>query len=249
MTTLDELLTYQLENFYDRGVLSRGYDYYLERRVKKFVMREGTITASVRGSYGKSYKVEIDHDIHGEYLDIWCECPYEEGCKHEVAVIHKLLEPSSFKQKEKKIKKKKFKVQQSGQFRSLEMLQDLPTTIKAYSPRSIRDLLWFEKIDAKVVSDNILEIATFNDSVYNRTQKSTQKISLKINGKEIVVKCLSCNTSTDLLCEHQATILSAVGGVLHRHGVGDPLFSVEGVKKEACEKFRRDNQFQTFKND
>jgi len=237
MTTLDELLTYQLENFYDRGVLSRGYDYYLERRVKKFVMREGTITASVRGSYGKSYKVEIDHDIHGEYLDIWCECPYEEGCKHEVAVIHKLLESSSFKQKEKKIKKKKFKVQQSGQFRSLEMLQDLPTTIKAYSPRSIRDLLWFEKIDAKVVSDNILEIATFNDSVYNRTQKSTQKISLKINGKEIEVKCLSCNTSTDLLCEHQATILSAVGGVLHRYGVGDPLFSVEGVKKEACEKF------------
>lgn len=77
--------------FIDSKIIERGFDYYLEGRVKSLEkVEEDHYVALIEGS--EIYSVEVLFASNGEILDSYCDCPYDwsEYCKHQVAVFYTL---------------------------------------------------------------------------------------------------------------------------------------------------------------
>ena len=76
--------TMEWEHLFQRHILERGFDYFLDDRVSDFNYSDKTIKAVVEGS--DDYRVKIllnDGDIY----DMSCSCPYASDgtpCKHMV---------------------------------------------------------------------------------------------------------------------------------------------------------------------
>lgn len=80
----------------DSDVLERGRDYLLEGRILSLEQAEnGEYNAVVKGY--ELYSVHLHMDDDGEIVELECDCPYDYGpiCKHEVAVLLRLLGESS----------------------------------------------------------------------------------------------------------------------------------------------------------
>lgn len=69
------------------AIAERALNYCMEGRVRYLCVRNGVGRAYVEGS--KWYRVDFRWD-DGMMTDIYCDCPYSELCKHEVAVAFTL---------------------------------------------------------------------------------------------------------------------------------------------------------------
>ena len=80
---MDELLE-EYKSEFDYQIIKRGEDYYNNGHVVRcFSTNEGFI-AVVRGC-NRDYTVRVYNE--SDYLYMECECPYEDHCKHEYAVL------------------------------------------------------------------------------------------------------------------------------------------------------------------
>ena len=76
------------EDLFEKKILKRGYDYYLEDAVHD-VTRDGNHYEAL--VYGTDiYEVEIDINNEGQVQNMECECPYAIGdnCKHMAALLY-----------------------------------------------------------------------------------------------------------------------------------------------------------------
>ncbi len=77
------------EDLFDEEVVNSGYGYFMEKSVKNFQLTDKLITAQVLGTH--KYDVEIR--FHNHYIiDMKCNCPYDDNCKHMAAVLYYLEE-------------------------------------------------------------------------------------------------------------------------------------------------------------
>ena len=79
------------------AIAERAVDYCTEGRVRYLCVQNGVGRAYVEGS--KWYRVDFHFD-NGMMTDIYCDCPYAELCKHEVAValtLRMLVKQPQFK--------------------------------------------------------------------------------------------------------------------------------------------------------
>lgn len=78
------------KDFNDYGILSRGFEYYTEKRVKDVFFKGNITTAKVLGNDAYDVSVEIDN---GLFIDGDCTCPYASNgshCKHMAALLYYL---------------------------------------------------------------------------------------------------------------------------------------------------------------
>ena len=76
------------EHLFQRHILDRGFDYYLDDRVSDFNLSDKAIEAVVEGS--EDYRVKILFG-DGEIAGMTCSCPYAADgtpCKHMAAVLY-----------------------------------------------------------------------------------------------------------------------------------------------------------------
>lgn len=76
------------QEFFEDHILDRGYEYYLEGKVRDIGIKKDCISAVVSGS--ENYQVQIKFDGDAIDPDMFCSCPYAEGgyrCKHMAAVL------------------------------------------------------------------------------------------------------------------------------------------------------------------
>ena len=78
------------KDFNDYGILSRGFEYYTEKRVKDVFFKGNITTAKVLGNDTYDVSVEVDN---GLFIDGDCTCPYASNgsyCKHMAALLYYL---------------------------------------------------------------------------------------------------------------------------------------------------------------
>ncbi len=71
-----------------RAAADRGYDYYIEDRVRYICLEHGRGYAIVQGS--KPYEVEFSYDCNWNISALTCSCYCNGGCKHEFAAMLQL---------------------------------------------------------------------------------------------------------------------------------------------------------------
>ena len=74
-------------------IAQRGYDYYLENRVRYLNLNQGKGFALVEGN--EHYTVEFTYR-GGQILDLLCDCPCAFTCKHEFAAMLQLKKTLEF---------------------------------------------------------------------------------------------------------------------------------------------------------
>lgn len=79
--------SYNFEQFFPPQILKRGKDYFKKGFVEDLEEEEMTWSATVLGSNAEYY-VEITLNSKGELEDAYCDCPYDEDCKHMVAMLY-----------------------------------------------------------------------------------------------------------------------------------------------------------------
>lgn len=75
-------------DFFDEIIIGRGYDYFERGNVGPIRKTKNGYRATVQGTY--PYKVSVEMDSDGNFIDASCTCPYAEGgdyCKHEAALL------------------------------------------------------------------------------------------------------------------------------------------------------------------
>lgn len=84
-------------------IIDRGYEYYEDGHVEDVEIQDKKIFAFVTGNAG-DYEVIIDLE---DFAKSSCECPYENYCKHMVAVVYDIqgAGESTVKEKLKKLEK------------------------------------------------------------------------------------------------------------------------------------------------
>ncbi len=83
------------KKLFERHILDRGYDYYINGVVENIEVKDNTISADVAGTV--DYEVEIALD-NGKIADMDCTCPYAtdgKNCKHMAAVLYEWSEKYS----------------------------------------------------------------------------------------------------------------------------------------------------------
>ena len=83
--SLDELQEMHAES----KIFERGYDYYMENKVRYLCIDDGKGYAIVEGT--KTYEVEFEYQ-NREIKNLTCSCFCSYPCKHEVAAMLQLLE-------------------------------------------------------------------------------------------------------------------------------------------------------------
>ena len=76
------------ENYIEKKILSRGYDYYENNYVTSVEeTEENVFEAEVEGT--ELYTVEVELDDQANIIDTFCDCPYDmdDYCKHQVAAF------------------------------------------------------------------------------------------------------------------------------------------------------------------
>ncbi len=70
-----------LDRYFSREIIQRGYRYYNSGRVKYLVKHGSKLYGVVQGNFDYSAKIDLDS------MEIRCNCPYEGRCKHAVALL------------------------------------------------------------------------------------------------------------------------------------------------------------------
>lgn len=89
---------HDFENYVERKILDRGFDYYEQDAVEEVEQLEkGYFSAVVLGSEEYTVNVRLAGKQH--IIESYCDCPYDWGnvCKHEVAVYYYLKDSEIYK--------------------------------------------------------------------------------------------------------------------------------------------------------
>lgn len=80
-------LSYEdIEPMVEERIYHRGYDYFKHGYVENTVWSGTSLNARVEGSEGALYEVNISLKETGDLLG-QCSCPYDDTCKHIIAVL------------------------------------------------------------------------------------------------------------------------------------------------------------------
>lgn len=86
--------------YFSTRILNRGYDYYQINAVRVLNSSSEFIEANVMGS--SLYNVRINF-IEDEIVSMYCNCPYEDNCKHLAATLYYLEDHPELLKKENNI--------------------------------------------------------------------------------------------------------------------------------------------------
>lgn len=77
------------EKQFNPTILKRGYNYYMNNQVDNLIRIDSTNwQAEVNGTH--TYVVDIQINENGDIVYADCDCPYEDDCKHMVAVLYEI---------------------------------------------------------------------------------------------------------------------------------------------------------------
>ncbi len=76
-----------LVRFFGTSTYERGLEYAAENRVGSILTAEKLISAQVRGSGHRSYRVSVVRDPRAGFMTSVCACPVGHACKHAAALL------------------------------------------------------------------------------------------------------------------------------------------------------------------
>jgi len=148
-------LSYEdIEPMAEERIYKRGFGYFKQGYVKDIVWSESSMNATVEGSEGAMYEVDIFLDEEGDLLG-QCDCPYYDTCKHIVAVLLQAREKPTATEQEKNKDAENFLAYLSGLKK-----EELITLVDRFAPENYR-----------------IEIAMRNASILE-TEKAIQKLQV-----------------------------------------------------------------------
>ena len=233
-----DLIRQTLDRDFPGHILSRGYQYFQEERVREVEMAREAFRAEVRGSNDRVYIVK--GELPFGKLRTNCTCPYGAHCKHEAAVLYHLRDTyaSPFGTKNKPSITKngsrslpKLSAGTAGEFRKLPLEEvSLAEFLRQVGqmPHFPRGNNAFEGI---LKQDGSLLLRGKISYDYYRVRY--HEIQLKRVGNSIYLRCAECNEASSQLCRHQASVLSMAAGTLEASGYLKPDFSVTHVLEMA----------------
>jgi len=152
------------ENYIEKIILARGYDYYENDYVTSVEETENNVfEAEVEGT--ELYTVEVELDDQANIIDTECNCPYDMGeyCKHQVAVFLALRDMKN------KISNENNHISQNS--------KDSESVLKSPVPKK-RKALDIEKILSDRTKDELVEFLLDIASEYEEIK---QRIELDFN--------------------------------------------------------------------
>lgn len=78
-------LIQEYEDDFEYQIKQRGIDYYHHNHVHNLIKTNDSFKATVIGN--EIYQVKIEYDLDDEWIDYYCNCPYEYPCKHIYATM------------------------------------------------------------------------------------------------------------------------------------------------------------------
>lgn len=134
--SLNEIITslsYEdIEPMAEERIYHRGYDYFKQGFVENIIWSETSFDARVEGSEGALYEVNISLDETGDLLGQCC-CPYDDTCKHIIAVLLQANKNVAKSEKDNKKETKQFLIYLSG----LEK-EELVALVDRFAPENYR---------------------------------------------------------------------------------------------------------------
>ncbi len=82
---IKEKLVNKYEDLFEKQIIYRGKEYHKNGMVRKVFKSENTYIAKVAGTYRNEYTIHIEISKKG--IDMHCDCPYQDNCKHEYATL------------------------------------------------------------------------------------------------------------------------------------------------------------------
>ena len=82
---IKEKLVNKYEDLFEKQIIYRGKEYHKNDMVRKVFKSGNTYIAKVAGSYKNEYTIHIEISRKG--IDMHCDCPYQDNCKHEYATL------------------------------------------------------------------------------------------------------------------------------------------------------------------
>jgi biopolymer transport protein ExbD len=135
------------EDYIDRVICLRGYDYYKNGYVNSVEETETNVyVAEVEGT--ETYTVDVELDDNLNIIETFCDCPYDMGefCKHQVAVFFSLREKENSASGEKKSKDRQ--ISNKG--------HDIEQTLSARTKEELIDFLIKLAAENKEIKQRIL---------------------------------------------------------------------------------------------
>ena len=129
------------ESQFSKVIVQRGYDYYVNHHVIDIMQIDNTNwQAEVEGT--EPYTVNIIIKANGDITDATCDCPYDDDCKHIVAVLYAIQEEfnNSPISVSKSSKAQKSTLQQLLVAQTKENLINLILTVGKNSPNFLQEL-------------------------------------------------------------------------------------------------------------
>jgi len=129
------------EKQFSKVIVQRGYDYYVNHHVIDIMqIDDSNWQAEVEGT--EPYTVDVVIEANGDITDMTCDCPYDDDCKHIVAVLYAVQEQfnNSPKPVSKSSKAQKSTLQQLLAAQTKENLISLILTVGKNSPHFLQEL-------------------------------------------------------------------------------------------------------------
>lgn len=129
------------ESQFSKVIVQRGYDYYMNHHVIDIMQIDNcNWQAEVEGT--EPYTVDIVIEANGDITDATCDCPYDDDCKHIVAVLYAIQEQfnNSPIPVSKSSKVQKSTLQQLLAAQTKENLINLILTVGKNSPDFLQEL-------------------------------------------------------------------------------------------------------------
>ena len=159
--------------YFSGKILDRGYDYYQINAVRISDSSSEFIEADVMGS--SLYNVRINF-IEGEIESMYCNCPYDDHCKHLAATLYYLDDYPELLKKEDNISElvlnaSKKKLQE---FLILELTNnsDLANKFKLFTDSQIDSDFYFNKLNASL--NDSFQVIKFMDEDIQSLAESKQ---------------------------------------------------------------------------
>ncbi|MFT6336150.1 MAG: SNF2 family DNA or RNA helicase [Saprospiraceae bacterium] len=208
-----------------KQIVARGKRIYIDRGVGDIMYNYGisAYETSVRGSM--MYRVTIKMSAVDSVPFLICNCPFDENCKHQVAVIEKLLREGNLETKEKEsaskphkkaiieppVRLKEIKNSSANNWRVVPGLDNISTVPLAIRTHSAKNDDYYGTIDCDIiVNPNDSFILSYTKNGYSYYSITEGEIEVKKEGNQILVRCKSCSRSSNKFCSHQAMALQHV---------------------------------------
>ncbi|MEM9919104.1 MAG: SNF2-related protein [Bacteroidota bacterium] len=260
-----ELVTIALDDNFTHVIRMSGLQYFRGGMVEIIEHSDTHVLAEVKGPHGDFFEVswEVVNDADSIWLEPTCDCPKEDFCNHQAAVLYQLLmktQPTKRRGRRKKVevieadwrsndRGKRFGLfrldgKRAGEYRRLPLEEFTPAMIIEKSgPRHRSFLEWNESFRGKLISETEFEIVTYSE-YENRYRNRYRELKMRLRKDDdgIFIKCLTCNKNTPVLCEHQQKIFQAVRGPLEEAGFFHPEFKLSMILDDAAKSLQVDRE-------